>query len=355
MTRRPALDGLRGLAIAAVVCMHAFRYPRGGASGVDLFFVLSGYLITAILLREHDTRGAVSIRAFYRRRARRILPALLTMLSVISIVLLGSSLDGRNVTKPALGIAAALTFSTNFVLGLAHTGTSYLLPLWSLAVEEQFYLVWPLLLVFLLRGHRGWMVGALVLLIGASTTARIILPQLGASEPRIDYLPDTRAVGIPIGCLCAVLLASPASQHVRRAVRWLVPLAVLIIALETAFISGTAPLWLTLFTMSVAVLIVRTHDEGSWTARALAWKPLSGLGLVSYSLYLWHMPILVGLGLVGRGIEGELVGVALAVGAAVLSYRFVERRFLAVGRDATAQPSGTDLVGSYLAQSDAVS
>jgi len=130
VSRNRAIDGLRGIAIAAVVCMHAFGDPIGGAAGVDLFFVLSGYLITRILVQERERTGEVDIWAYYVRRSRRIVPALLVMLAVFAAAEIASGHD------PAIAIAGPLTFSSDAMFAFSHDTPWQLGPMWSLAVEE---------------------------------------------------------------------------------------------------------------------------------------------------------------------------------------------------------------------------
>lgn len=155
---RAALDGLRCVAILPVVGLHAFGWPRQGSLGVDVFFVLSGFLITSLLLAEREATGSVSLRRFYARRALRLLPALFAMLicfliaTLISLSVQGN-LDMAHLRRPLLGVAAALTYTANFA-GAAGFHPAGLGHLWSLAEEEQFYLLWPPLLFVLLRARK---------------------------------------------------------------------------------------------------------------------------------------------------------------------------------------------------------
>jgi peptidoglycan/LPS O-acetylase OafA/YrhL len=156
----PALDGIRAIAIALVVVVHATRRPPSGNLGVDLFFVLSGFLITTILLEERATRGHVPLSAFYRRRALRLVPALVVMLGcflLVSTVL--ALVRGTSLHEPVLGVAAGLGYFSNIVIAAGDRPFAMPSPihhLWSLAEEEQFYLVWPLVLFVVLRGHVRW-------------------------------------------------------------------------------------------------------------------------------------------------------------------------------------------------------
>src|SRR5919198_6163322 len=140
---RPALDGIRGVAIAAVVAQHAFGIPTAGYLGVDLFFVLSGFLITTLLLEEHAESGAISLRAFYRRRALRLLPALFVAISVLLLVELVLAATGRgHLRREATGALFGVAYVTDFARVYSSRVHAHTLDhLWSLAVEEQFYIV----------------------------------------------------------------------------------------------------------------------------------------------------------------------------------------------------------------------
>ena len=198
----PAFDGLRGIAILAVIGVHAFGEPLGGFYGVDLFFVLSGFLITTLLLEEHDRSGGIAMGAFYRRRAYRLLPGLLAVLAVFGALTMAS--------PRALGqVAAGGLYGANFVLASGShflDGTPFV-PYWSLAEEEQFYLLWPLLLVLLLRRRvrESWIAWALVAILLGLIVYRYGLAAEGASATRLYYAPDTHANGLVLGCLLALL------------------------------------------------------------------------------------------------------------------------------------------------------
>src|SRR5438093_1585780 len=163
---RPALDGVRGIAIAIVVAFHAFGWPAAGTLGVDLFFVLSGFLITTLLLEEHARSGRIGIRAFYLRRARRLLPALFALLVPFLLIALAAVVfRGSSPSALFLGLGAALTYTSNIVVAADPSAVpAALIHLWSLGAEEQFYIVWPLLLVVLMRrggiGFVGVVLGA---------------------------------------------------------------------------------------------------------------------------------------------------------------------------------------------------
>jgi hypothetical protein len=197
----PALDGLRGVAIALVMLHHADVLP-GGYIGVDVFFVLSGFLITTLLLEERAAQGRISLRGFYRRRARRILPALITLLLgyLVVVALAGGSgiravaLGGFFTGNAVQAFANPNPLAQNG-LGLAH--------LWSLAEEEQFYLLWPVVLILLARTRR--LIPALATILAVALVWRGVLAAEGASFYRIYYGPDTHADGLLAGALLAAL------------------------------------------------------------------------------------------------------------------------------------------------------
>ncbi len=191
---RPALDGVRGLAIALVVPLHAFGWPHDGAVGVDLFFVLSGFLITTILLEERAETGRISFTSFYRRRAARLVPALVVMLALYTIVTRGAH---------PWSIFFGATYTTNIAQVLdPDNGPFALSHLWSLAQEEQFYLLWPPLLLLIVRAKPALLPRILTLMIFAVVVEKLVLAALGASEIRSMAAP-TRT---PIRSLSAASL-----------------------------------------------------------------------------------------------------------------------------------------------------
>ena len=277
----PALDGLRGLAILAVIAFHTFDAPLGGFYGVDLFFVLSGFLITTLLLEEHDRVGSISLRGFYRRRAYRLLPGLFTVLAAYAALMLASS-------RALSQVAAAGLYAANFVIASGShmlDGTPFV-PFWSLAEEEQFYLLWPLLLVLLLqrRVRESRVAWALACLVIALAAYRVGLALGGAPATRLYYAPDTHADGLVLGCLFALLR--------RRGLRipgfagWL-GLAVLLVAFALPSFAGRPAFGLAPVSIAAALLTGAVLEQGR-LSRCFSSRPLVWLGLISYSLYLWH-------------------------------------------------------------------
>jgi peptidoglycan/LPS O-acetylase OafA/YrhL len=318
----PALDGIRGIAIALVVAGHFFGIPPGGLVGVDLFFVLSGFLITTLILDELDARGRLSIRRFYERRARRLLPALFVMLAVYVIVLAARGHDGLNTA--ALGGLYIGNIVQAF--NLAPIRHSALLHLWSLAEEEQFYLVWPLLLVVLVRARRAftWLVTLLALLI----VYRIALVASNPSWLRVYYSPDTHSDGLVFGAVLAMLRVRKGAFAVPE---WAGQVGVAALTLG-AFFGSLSVKWMAFglpaFELGL-VFLLAAAVSGTALARCLASRPLVGLGKVSYSLYLWHAPVWFAVAdtLHLSNLPTGLVSLPLALACAAASYHWVEQPF----------------------------
>jgi peptidoglycan/LPS O-acetylase OafA/YrhL len=355
----PALDGLRGIALILVLVYHFTGVSGplpGGWAGVDVFFVLSGFLITALLLDERRQHGRVQLRRFYARRALRLLPALLVMLAIWCLLLLvfhdstwlGAVPNGGKsghpvAVLPALGhVALVLTYGINWVHALAH-GWAPLGHLWSLAIEEQFYLVWPFTLLVFLRlpsGRRVWPVFAL-----AATSAALpfFLYDGGAGKNRIYFGTDTRAVGLLLGAAAALL------WHRRRAAGRVALVAAVRAYLGLAFV-GAVGVYLAnlpvkflvapaLLGVAVAQVVPYLVDHPtSLLARALSFGSLVWVGKRSYALYLWHylwatwthpLPLAYGMPL---GVAGALV-------CTVLSWRFVEAPCLRYAKRFRVEPT----------------
>jgi peptidoglycan/LPS O-acetylase OafA/YrhL len=314
----PALDGLRGVAILAVVLFHFFGLP-GGFFGVDLFFVLSGYLITTILLEDGR------LGRFYVRRARRLLPALALVLLVLS-----RQWGWTRVTEGGLYLGNAFR-----AFGVGHLAATPLDHLWSLAEEEQFYLLWPIVLLLVLPRRRHLAV-ALGVLFVALVGYRIGLVATGAGLQRIYFGPDTHADGLVLGCLAALL-----RPQVRAAAGRAGLLAIVVLFSLAEYSLGWLEYGLPLFEIA-AVLVVLAAADGHLPE--LTFKPLIWLGLISYSLYLWHQParFLFGLHSPWRALPAALV-------LALLSYWFVEKPFrrlvLRHGRTAAESAGQPEVVG----------
>ena len=343
---RPDLEGLRGLAILLVLVCHA-RLPGGEAGfiGVDVFFVLSGFLITGLLVEDGERTGRIHLGAFYARRIRRILPAAVVVLAstLLAAQLILSPLDLPRVADDGLAASLSLAnirFAVDATDYFAPVGASPMLHYWSLAVEEQFYLLWPVLLLAASRLGRPRVTMttlAVVILVGSFLAS---LAMTSTSGPWAYYSLPTRAWELAAGGLLA--LASPWSSWLRgpiaAAVGWL-GVGLLVVGLgvihPTTAYPGMAAL---LPTLGAVAVIASGGGAGSPGSILLGTAPFRWLGRVSYSLYLWHWPILVlgpmALGLASTedgGVGGDLpvrLGlVMVAVVLAALTWRLVEEPF----------------------------
>jgi peptidoglycan/LPS O-acetylase OafA/YrhL len=323
-----ALDGLRGVAILMVLGGHAFGRRGGLALGVDVFFVLSGFLITSLLLSEHDRYGHIALRSFYRRRAFRLLPALYAQIAILIVVLGALVLAGRDGRLLTDFLSAAATAS----IYLGNLAAAFHVPTemphrygyyWSLAQEEQFYLLWPPLLIWLLarKRHRAIYVVAIAIALG-SALAQIALWRMGATRTRLWFAPDTHLTSIACGCLIGV--AYTYARLPLRMLRLLAPLA-LIACITIVAVPPFDYRWLyegsmTAFSVACAILLLAAcSGAAGWLAKPLEISPLRWTGKISYSLYLWHIPLLVAFG---------LAGIPLAFGVAAASRHYVEEPFL---------------------------
>ncbi|PAP78425.1 acyltransferase family protein [Rubrivirga marina] len=336
---RPDIEGLRAVAVLLVVAFHA-GVPGldGGFVGVDVFFVVSGYLITWLLVDEAGREGRIDLWRFYARRARRLVPALLVVLLVTGALagVLYAPMEQRDVAR--LWPLAALYLSN---VGFADWAPDYhgpraaehpLLHTWSLGVEEQFYLAWPVLVLLglgLWRGARTPSLRRLGLVLGAVTALSFGLSTALTYAPVgrawAFYLSPTRAWEFGVGAL-AVLVPAGGSRTRAEILGWGglagIALAGVLLDASTPF-PGVAALLPALAT--VAVLRAGTRDDAS-CVRALSARPLQWIGTLSYSWYLWHWPALVfaqsALGPMTLG--GRILAAVASIVPAWLSYRFVE-------------------------------
>jgi peptidoglycan/LPS O-acetylase OafA/YrhL/lysophospholipase L1-like esterase len=353
----PGLDGLRALAVLAVIAYHlGLGWAPGGLLGVGVFFTLSGYLITDLLLGRYDNTGRLQLADFWLRRARRLLPALFVMLVVVAAWV---TLLDRSQLAPVRGaVVSSAAYVSNWWLIAQHS--SYFarfappMPLghlWSLAVEEQFYLIWPWLLWLLLRmarkrrGLHPRLAWATLLLAFISAASMAVLYHPGYDPTRVYDGTDTRAFAVLVGASLAFVWPSRLlGDDVTETARWildgigatgLVVIAVLIwrTTQYSAFLYRGG---MVLLSFGTAMVVGAAASPAGRLGMVLGWRPLRWVGVRSYGIYLWHYPIIV-LTTPADGRESvirEVLQVAAAVGVAALSWRFVEEpvRHGAIGR-----------------------
>lgn len=332
---RPDIDGLRAIAVMSVTLFHFGIGPlRGGFAGVDVFFVISGYLITGIIHKE-VAAGEFTFAGFYERRVRRIFPALFAMLAVVMLaapfILLPSDLSHLGGS-----VISTLLFSSNVVFwrqsGYFDPAAllNPLLHTWSLSVEEQFYIGFPILMLLIERYARRYVVPLLVL-VGAVSFALCVYFQ-PLRPTATFYLSPFRAWELLLGALLAVGAAPPVTNRVAREVISGAALVTLLGSLLLLKEGPTFPGWVATFPVVATAMLLHTGSSGeSLARRILALRPMVLVGLISYSLYLWHWPLLVYATYINNA-EGLPMGLAylllaLAVLAGWASYKWIETPF----------------------------
>ncbi len=343
----PALDGVRAIAVLAVFLFHV-DVLRAGYLGVDVFFVLSGFLITGLLLVEHDQRGAISIGAFYLRRAYRLLPAFYVYVAIGAALVL--ALKGEQDRLAFFGNAlTSLLYVNNYFRVFHDDPGAWFEHTWSLSVEEQFYLVWPLCLILLCRLPSARRYLAPIILVGAIGVLgwRLLLVASGASFGRIYFGIDTRADALLIGCALAAwkharFAFDPLTGHERamppqllRALNVIGPVSLLaLLGWMVAAPSLSGITWMqragfSAMALLAGGLVLSTDSQNSarWT-RLLGWAPLSSFGRISYGFYLWHLaPSAIANAQLAPRFGKPAAVVIAGLGSYLLaaaSYRFVE-------------------------------
>lgn len=354
---RPGLDGLRGWAVLVVLAGH-LKLPLAehGALGVDVFFSLSGFLISVLLAEEWQRQGGIRFGRFYLRRVLRLYPALLLMLLAVSFV------------SPARDyLLSALTYTTNWVIALKIRPLNLELGhTWTLAIEEQYYLLWPPLLAFLLRRFSPrkvvlFPIGLALL----SYLLRVISWTTTHDFWRYNAGADTHADGLLLGSALGLATAFgllPRGEAWRKALRAATLPALGWVAWVTVIDPAPAG-WIACGGISLVVvatllvIIQVVHDPWRPVLRVLEFAPLARAGMVSYGLYLWQVPVLVLLNMENIGLTaGEAMGakVMLIFALVLLSYRYVERPILRLKDRIETRPKKRSLVrqgepaGKYL-------
>jgi peptidoglycan/LPS O-acetylase OafA/YrhL len=331
MLHRKEIDGLRSLAILPVLFYHAgFSWMPGGFFGVDVFFVISGFLITAILVNELGTSGRISIVAFYERRARRILPALFVVIGLS--VVAGWLLMFTDQFKLFLqSVVSILYFGSNYFF-LGHTGyfdadidLNPMVHTWSLAIEEQFYVFFPLVLWLLWRFvGKKYLVPVLVILATASLLAAAVFT---GDPSNTFYLLQYRAWELIGGALVAVALSKREFKAYSNQALSALGLVAIVASMFVLGKEFPHPGLITLIPITGSALVIAFSGEGTWARKLLSTKVLVGIGLISYSTYLWHQPLFSFFRIASLHSPTPiqfLPLIALALALAYLSWRFIE-------------------------------
>jgi peptidoglycan/LPS O-acetylase OafA/YrhL len=338
---RPYLDGVRALAVYLVVAFHAGlgAFP-GGFVGVDVFFVLSGYLVTGILLRDLAKLGRVELRRFYARRVRRILPA-------ACLALVGTALVYAIVATPSEMLDAFGGFRASFLYVAnwffvhqsvnyfaANVNTSPVLHFWSLAVEEQFYLLWPLGLTALYLatrrvGRMRWWVLRFVIAAAAVASAVAAIHIGTTNVDRAYYGTDTRAYQLLAGALLALTpQLFRMGERARRSARWVAGFVITALVIVASSLVHLGPIsrGIVVAVLTCVLIVAVENARGGVVLGALSAPPIAYLGRLSYGTYLWHWPIVV-IATHGRTVRPVALfalSFTLATALAAMSYHLIE-------------------------------
>lgn len=333
LRHRADIDGLRAIAILPILLFHAgVSALAGGFVGVDIFFVISGFLITSIIVRSLE-RGSFTLAGFYRRRVVRIFPALFAMLTIVlalgaTFLLPGEFHRLANSTMAALGFASNLHF---WQISDYFAPSAELMPLlhtWSLGVEEQFYILFPLAMILAFKWRRHRYLAPLALAAAASFAIGLaIAPR---SPVAAFYLLPIRAWELLIGAMVAVAPFGARLTELQRSLAAALGAALVLLAITFVRAGPGFPIPFALLPTVGAALLIAC-GEGTFAGRALAWSPLRYIGRISYSAYLWHWPI-IAFYRIETGIELgtlETAGLVIAsLAAGSISYHLVERPFM---------------------------
>lgn len=345
----PGLDGIRALAVLAVISYHLnWGWASGGFLGVSVFFVLSGYLITDMLLEERKNKQRIDLKRFWIRRIRRLLPAMVAMIVAVAVYL--AITDIPRLIAIQGDIWSALTYTSNWYNIFHHISyfesfgpPSPIGHLWSLAIEEQFYLLWPLLVIGLSRFFsptRGKFV--LLTLAGAilSFVAMVLLYEPGTDPSRVYYGTDTRAFGLLIGASLAFLWPSSklAQPNLRKHRLWIDMTGVIGLLIVIYMLIRTGEYDQSLYTGGMLILsfvssfvIAAAASPSTLVSKILGWKALRWIGKRSYSIYLWHYPVIIITNPISSNTDTNyfllMIQLTLSIGLAAWSYSFIESPF----------------------------
>lgn len=315
----PSLDGLRAVAVLAVVAFHCqVPYASGGSIGVDVFFVLSGYLITSILRAELKETGSISLRRFYWRRALRLWPPLLLMLAgfaIASPILFPEADVLGHVLLAGLYLSDYSFAFWRQPAWLGHT--------WSLAVEEHFYLIWPALMLLIAKLSVRQAVAVLALAFIVATAWRVVDLMAWGDFHRTYFRFDTRMSGLILGGLVAVLPWRPTDKEAT----WIGRMSgfVLGVALVAPRLIPIPLVWLVVDLAAAGFVLSLVSGHATTFGQMLSRPLLVYLGMISYSLYLWHVPMAVLLRDHFDPALTVLIVASLSIGIAALSWEFVEK------------------------------
>ncbi|MGN6572659.1 MAG: acyltransferase family protein [Pseudolabrys sp.] len=330
----PALDGMRAIAALLVVADH-YRMPgsNGAFYGVDMFFVLSGYLITRLLFAEHAASGSIALTRFYLRRYLRLTPSLLALLG--AYVVFGPILwpqfsvwwHWRDAALSALYVSDYGRAFWNMPHIVQHT--------WSLGVEEHFYLIWPFAVIGLLRLPPRWRPAALFALYVAATAWRMNWYDDATDWPETYFRFDTRMSGLVLGALLATVLSKVEHMPERLAnLSGVVATGALVLALMIGGwrFEGAMEWTMTLAEFAAAALLIAASAPESWVSRLLSAPPIAAVGVLSYGIYLWHYPAAVYFRGMLPWFETVPVVLAIAFVGAAMNHLLIERPLQAYRR-----------------------
>ena len=344
LTYRPEIDGLRAIAVGAVILYHAqitilgYQPFNGGFIGVDIFFVISGYLITSIILKELVTTGSFSFKHFYERRIRRIFPALLFVM-LVSLPLAWIVLLPNSLVDFSKSILYSLVFSSNFYFH--YSGQEYgadgsslkpFLHSWSLSVEEQFYILFPIVLFITFKYFRKYLIHILIL---------GFIISLGLAEWTSRHYPSasfyflhTRMWELLAGSILAYFEITLGHRSKNKILNLILPtIGLILIGHSIVFFDDEMfhPSFYTLSPIIGVCLIIWFSNKDELVTRILSTKLFVGIGLISYSLYLWHYPIFTfyrnysfgeGLGFISNSIYEKLLTMLFIIIASIFSFFF---------------------------------